>query len=61
MSESEPRKPKVKAVKQKTVQLTEKAIDVLDQLVTESGFDQGTVISNLLIGWQESFKKRFCK
>lgn len=54
MTEKDKRKAKIKATKQKSVQLTEKAIEVLDQLVKESGFDQGVVISTLVIGWQES-------
>lgn len=61
MTNSDDKKPRVKATKQKSVQLTEKAIDVLDQLVAESGFDQGVVISNLVIGWQDSYRKKFCK
>lgn len=61
MTEPTEKKPKVKATKQKALQLTPKAIDVLNQLVAESGMDQSVVVSTLLIGWEASFRKQYVK
>jgi len=43
-----------------TINLTQKQINVLEQLSSESGMNKSEIIGKLIIDYQDSLKKKIC-